>query len=360
MVSEEHEIVIIGGGLTGLTLACLLKKSGIESLVLEARNRLGGRIHTKYTDNEAPVELGATWLGKKHKFLNDLLEELDIEIFIQELGKSAVYEPISTSPPQLVVLPPNEYPSFRITNGSSSLINKLASKLSEEQIQLNSIVKSIKKTGDKLKVEDGNKTYEAALVVSTLPPKLLVNSVNFSPPLPSEFQNIANNTHTWMGESIKVCLTYDKPFWRASTSGTMFSNVGPISELYDHSNVEDTLFALKGFMNGGFAGAIKEQRKDFTLNQLSKYYGEQVRNFLSYSDTAWKNEKFTHKDYKGYILPHQNNGKSQLRSTFYSDSLLIAGSETAPSHPGYMDGAVESAIITAERILAFRQFSDKA
>ena len=352
MKNQEHEVIIIGGGLTGLTLAYLLQKSGVQAIILEARNRLGGRIHTKYASNEAPVELGATWLGKKHKSLRHLLKELDLKIFIQELGERAVYEPISTSPPQQVVLPPNEDPSFRIANGSSSLINNLASKLSKEQIRLNSVVKSIKKVGDKLLIKDDNSTSEATLVVSTLPPHLLVNSIKFFPPLPSEFQNIADNTHTWMGESIKVCLTYDQPFWRKSTSGTMFSNVGPISELYDHSNVEDNLFSLKGFMNEGFAGATKEERKNFALNQLSKYYGDQVRNFLSYSETSWINEKYTHEDYSGYILPHQNNGKNLLRSAFYSDSLMIAGSETAPSHPGYMDGAVESAMITAHKILA--------
>ena len=52
-------IGILGGGLTGLTTAYYLNKAGISCTILEARNRLGGRIHT-YDDGNEQVELGAT------------------------------------------------------------------------------------------------------------------------------------------------------------------------------------------------------------------------------------------------------------------------------------------------------------
>ena len=72
-----------------------------------------------------------------------------------------------------------------------------------------------------------------------------------------------------MGESIKVGLTYAQPFWRSkNSSGTIVSNVGPIPEMYDHSNYEDSLFALKGFLNGVFHAATKEERKNLILNTL--------------------------------------------------------------------------------------------
>jgi monoamine oxidase len=43
MKKEHSTIVIIGAGLTGLTIAYLLKKQGIAATIIEARDRLGGR-----------------------------------------------------------------------------------------------------------------------------------------------------------------------------------------------------------------------------------------------------------------------------------------------------------------------------
>lgn len=43
---KKQPIIIMGAGLTGLTAAWLLKKQGIKALILEARERVGGRIET--------------------------------------------------------------------------------------------------------------------------------------------------------------------------------------------------------------------------------------------------------------------------------------------------------------------------
>ena len=96
-----------------------------------------------------------------------------------------------------------------------------------------------------------------------------------------------------MGESIKVALRYKQPFWRTEgKSGTIFSNVGPIPEMYDHSNLEDTQYALKGFLNGAYHIASREERQEIVLKQLSKYYGEQVRSFDAYEESIWRKEQY--------------------------------------------------------------------
>ncbi len=347
-----HKPIIIGAGLTGLTLAYLLQKRGIEAVLLEANNRIGGRIHTWRTHQNAPgVELGATWLGKKHKNLMNLLEELNLEIEEQFLSDYAIYEPFSISPPQLVALPKNEDPSYRIKGGTELIINTLSKNIRTDQIITNARVLAVEVESDQIVVKTENQTYIASQVVCTLPPRLWQSQVQFSPALPSEFFSLAAKTHTWMGESIKIGLIYSKPFWKGNnTSGTIFSNVGPLSEFYDHSDVSGGFSAIKGFMSGAYAIADSETRKNLVLAQLQKYYGEQVFQYDAYLEKVWAKEPFTYHPYDEPVLPHQNNGHPLFRQSYWEGKLFFAGSETAEQFPGYMDGAVASALLTFKQL----------
>lgn len=347
----ESDIIIIGAGLTGLTIAYLLRKQNISVTIVEARERVGGRIHTKYSDTLAPQEMGATWLGRKHTALVNLLKELNIGVFKQELGTTAIYEAISTSPPQLVSLPPNNEPSYRIQNGTSTLINALVNKLDTDQIYLNETIQRIDNESFGVSLKSGDHHFKASKVVSTLPPNLFLNTITVSPSLPDSVVNVGKQTHTWMGESIKISLTYKTPFWRTNSSGTIVSNVGPIPEMYDHSNYENNRFALKGFLNGTYFSLTKSERLGLIMTQLEKYYGSAAQHFLTYEETVWRKEQFTFSDYESHILPHQNNGHSIFRQAFLDRKLWLAGAETAMQFPGYMDGAVRSAMFVVEELL---------
>ena len=343
MKSTKTDILIIGAGLTGLTIAYLLRKHHQSVTVIEARSRLGGRIYTKYQHDLAPLEMGATWFGKKHTALVNLLAELEVGNFEQELGDKAIYEAISTSPPQLVSLPPNDNPSYRIQGGTTTLIETLASYFDESQIHLNEVVQSIEDKPNEVWVTTQNQVFKAQKVISTLPPNLLFTSIDFPNNLPDTVSNIGKQTHTWMGESIKIALTYNTPFWRQNSSGTIVSNVGPIPEMYEHCNFENNRFALKGFLNGSYFSLTKSERLELVLKQLEKYYGSKSRAFIDYEEAVWRNEAFTFVDYKTHVLPHQNNGNPIFRQPFMDRKFWIAGSETAEQFAGYMDGAVRSA-----------------
>jgi monoamine oxidase len=339
-----QKIVILGAGLTALNLAYQLKKQNIDATLLEARDRIGGRIHTLKMENQAPMELGATWLGKKHTALIALLQELELPIFEQKQGPLAIYESMSTSPPQLVQLPPNPEPTYRIVGGTSTLIEKLAKQLSENQIRLNQVVKEIKFNDHHIQIQTNTSSFEADIVISTLPPNLLVSTINLTPSLPQDILEITRNTHTWMGESIKVGLQFEEAFWQAgNSSGTIFSNVGPINEMYDHSTLENDQHALKGFLNGSFHAVSKEDRKAVVLRQLRKYYGSKVDEHQTYQECVWRAEPYTFAPYQENILPHQFNSHPAYRQSFYDGRFFIAGSETAAQFGGYMDGAVRSA-----------------
>ncbi|CAH0369875.1 unnamed protein product [Pelagomonas calceolata] len=59
--SSTFDVVVIGAGLAGLACARALKGGGLDVVVLEARERLGGRVHSVDVDG-VDVELGAQWV----------------------------------------------------------------------------------------------------------------------------------------------------------------------------------------------------------------------------------------------------------------------------------------------------------
>ena len=117
------------------------------------------------------------------------------------------------------------------------MITTLASKIDSSNIYLDQVVKSISKIGAEILVETNTTIFKSRVVVSTLPPLLFQKQIKVQPELPVEFHKIANQTLTWMGESIKVSFSYESRFWGENNiSGTIFSNVGPVSEMYDQSD----------------------------------------------------------------------------------------------------------------------------
>ena len=63
LVTPHFDVIVLGAGAAGLAAACELLKGGRSVLVLEARDRLGGRIWTRRESGlAAPVELGAEFI----------------------------------------------------------------------------------------------------------------------------------------------------------------------------------------------------------------------------------------------------------------------------------------------------------
>jgi NADPH-dependent 2,4-dienoyl-CoA reductase/sulfur reductase-like enzyme len=56
----EH-VVVIGAGIAGLTIANALRHGGVECVLLEARDRIGGRLNTVELAG-SPVDMGASWI----------------------------------------------------------------------------------------------------------------------------------------------------------------------------------------------------------------------------------------------------------------------------------------------------------
>ncbi len=79
---REHSCIVIGAGLAGLSAAKCLVERGWRVAVLEAQDRLGGRVHT-FSFPQAPYlncELGAEWIGKDHDAMRRLCKEFRLPL----------------------------------------------------------------------------------------------------------------------------------------------------------------------------------------------------------------------------------------------------------------------------------------
>jgi len=77
-LAQPDRVIVVGAGVSGLAAARALHEHGVEVLVLEARDRIGGRTWTEDVDG-ANVDLGAAWIhGHRGSPLPDLLEAHDL------------------------------------------------------------------------------------------------------------------------------------------------------------------------------------------------------------------------------------------------------------------------------------------
>ncbi|MFX1766369.1 FAD-dependent oxidoreductase [Paraburkholderia sp. A1RI-2L] len=76
------DVAIIGAGLAGLTAARDLQRAGCQSfVVLEARNRVGGRTYNQDLGHGVVSEAGGQWIGPGQTAIADLTRELEVETF---------------------------------------------------------------------------------------------------------------------------------------------------------------------------------------------------------------------------------------------------------------------------------------
>lgn len=74
------DVAVVGGGLAGLVAALWLEREGYEVAVLEARDRVGGRLSTVHQDRYW-IDEGGQWLGEGQNRIYGLAFELGLELF---------------------------------------------------------------------------------------------------------------------------------------------------------------------------------------------------------------------------------------------------------------------------------------
>lgn len=348
-MKSNNQIIVVGAGLSGLYLACLLKNNGIDCIILEASERFGGRIQTLKGSLDTPLEVGATWFSDVHENLLSLIDNLGLKKYPQFSKGISLFQTKSFEPPQKFSVPEAETSSYRLKGGTSILTDLLAEQLKGDQKLLDSKVISIEEIENSLIVTTSmGRKYTADKVVLTMPAQLISSQLTFIPELP--IANLLPTVQTWMAGSIKFVLEYEKPFWRErGYSGMLYSHAGIITEMYDHTNYEETKFGFTGFLNPGAVSYSKEVRKELVLKQLIELLGEEAAHSTTYFDKVWKDE-FILEGSPIIQRPHQNNGHPLLQHPYMNSKLFFCGTETSPMYGGYMEGAIISAKNTFDKI----------
>jgi monoamine oxidase len=355
----KTQIVIIGGGLSGLYAAYLLEQAGVNDyVILEARDRLGGRVHS----NQG-YDLGATWIWPElNPALMRVIETLHLPFFEQHESGEVVIEKSQHTPP--IRMPRSFFSSLsiRLQDGMASLIQALKTQIPSDKILTDQHVVELNNDNKYLiqviaRNHSGVVTeHQTQYVLLAMPPRLAAQQLQFSPALPSNLMMQWTNTATWMAPHAKYVAVYPEAFWKQQgLSGQASSSVGPMGEVHDASML-DGHAALFGFIRIPYS--VRQQLTEQELMahcraQLVRLFGSLAASPIFEAIKDWAADSFTttESDWKNPATSHGFAPINIPKDSHWQDQLIGIGSEWSQEFSGYLAGCVDAATVGVEHVV---------
>jgi len=353
------DVVVIGAGIAGLTAASVLADRGRTVTVLEARDRVGGRLHSVPVEGGV-VEAGATWFWDNEPLVLSLADQLGLSTYPQHLAGDALWEGPAV---QRLDGNPIDAPAERVTGGAQQLAAGLAGTLPTGALRLSSPVTALSVSDDGVQASVqpaeaavGRTSAAAGPVVAArqailaLPPALAVEQVQLTPALPAPLRALAESTPVWMGEMVKAVVCYQEPFWRAEgLSGSAISHAGPFRELHDHCGPAGTPAAVFGFAPAAsLAGAARAQVAELFTAQLVRLFGPRARDVSSVHVVDWSQEQYTQPASTGSGSSATFGAPEYQRPVH--GRVHWASTETATAYAGHVEGAIHAGLSAARAV----------
>lgn len=349
------DTAIVGAGITGLRCAERLAAHGRELVVLEARDRIGGRLWSPSAEAGGPrVDLGATWFWPQEPRITALVRELGLPTHAQHLDGDAVYEDLRGI--QRLQGNPIDAPAGRFSIGAQSVAEALASRLPEGAIRTSCPARAVSRDGHRVRVATEGGVVLARHVVLALPPALAATVIDVDPPLPEPLASIALATPVWMGATAKVVVRYSEAFWRGrGLAGAAVSHRGPLREIHDMSGPDGEDAALFGFAPGAPSGATgPEGRVSLSdaavTSQLVRLFGPEAGNPKSIRVVDWSRERWTTPPRAPVSQRYELYGHPVFQVPVH-EAIHFASTETARAFAGHIEGSLLAAEETVRRIV---------
>jgi monoamine oxidase len=249
--------------------------------------------------------------------------------------------------------------SMRLTGGGGALIHALANNLPKDALHLGAAVTSLRliEAGIELTCErhaKPSKQISFSHVIAALPPRLLAAAIRFDPAPAEASLNLWRSTPTWMAPHAKFFAIYDRTFWReAGLSGAAQSMVGPLGEIHDATTAQGqaALFGFVGISAAQRASIGEEPLIRAAIQQLTRLFGPEAAHPRATLLKDWAADAYTATPADASASGHPSPNRVEWVTTPWSQRLLLAGSETSPTDPGYLAGAVEASKRAAQTVI---------
>lgn len=349
----EHDIdtIIIGAGISGTYAASILAQRNESFIVLEARNRIGGRIYSPDYKGYCP-DLGPSWYWPAiNPRIKALMQDLGLAGYPQYDSGYGRYQARNGSV-RTVSGFPSEPESWRVSGGMIALVDGLHDRVPQKAILLNHPVCGIERKTAHVVVSVGvlgqkpRRQLKASRVLLALPPRLAAASILFTPELSHELTQAMLKTSTWMAGQAKFFALYDQAGWRQSgLSGQAFSEFGPLVEIHDGSEEHNRPFGLTGFVGVPAAQRGNEQMMiQAIIHQLQVLYGEDAGRPAELFYKDWATEQFTATEYdQRPVHEHPLYQPPAGKTDIWDGRVVFMGTETSEEFGGYIEGALASA-----------------
>jgi monoamine oxidase len=405
------DVAIIGAGAAGLGAAHALKNSGLSTIVLEARDRVGGRAHTIMAAPNVTFDLGCGWLhsADENSFVK-IAGQLNFEIdktlppwreraygkafpqserdaFIRALDEfydradeaaqqaratgrdgaanlclepgnrwNPMIDAISTyingcELDQVSILDMDAYEdsniNWRVRRGYGALIAAYGASC---PLALNCAVTLIDHSGKRVRIETSQGTLTADKLIVTVPTNLIADeAIRFHPPLPDKVDAARGLP---LGLADKVMLALDEPEALPKDGNlrgaTMRTEMGTF-HLRPFGQP-----CIEGFFGGRFAQSLEDAGEGAiaaqSIDEIAAFLGNDYRRKLKpLSESRWAHDPFARGSYS-HALPGHAGDRAVLAAPV-DGWLFFAGEATSPNFFSTAHGARDSGERAAGEVL---------